>query len=279
MKRDQYRSPLTGRDGHPHYFTAEGLEQRIRDLRFELLHKAMNFPILRIVFILCCWVMNKSRALQSSASTNRRAFGQKILSPLVTACVLTPVPCMLPLPKAFAFTEEDIRDITKLPTGVQYRDDHIGGGELVQSKNGDVVLMHVRGLLRDGSVFLDSEAAGAPLLHKLGTLVDFNFFRSSGDSSHRSLITVGLEDGISGMHTGGIRRIVVPGPLGYGHAGVSRYDAYRMGLRRPIPRDETLRYEVELLRCSPYANAGETQRTVDACCTDETFPCPTGDMP
>ncbi len=219
--------------------------------------------------------MTKSRALQPS--TNRRLFGQKMLSPLVTAFVVTPGPCLLP--KAFAFTEEDIRDINKLPTGVQYRDDHIGGGELVQSRNGDVVLMHVRGLLRDGSVFLDTVASGAPLLHKLGTVVDFNFFRSSGgDSSQRSQVTMGLEDGISGMRTGGIRRVVVPGSLGYGHAGVSRYDAFRMGLRRPIPRDETLRYEVELLRCSPYVTAGETQRTVDACCTEDKFPCPMGDM-
>lgn len=235
----------------------------------------MSFPLLRIIFILCCWEMTKSRALQSSASTNRRAFGQKLLSPLVPAFVLPPVPCVLP--KAVAFTEEDIRDIKKSPTGVQYRDDHVGGGELVQSKNGDVVVMHVRGLLKDGSVFLDTEAAGAPLLHKLGTVVDYNFFRS-GDSSQRSQVTLGLEDGISGMRTGGIRRIVVPGPLGYGHAGVSRYDAYRMGLRRPIPRDETLRYEVELLRCSPYQAVGETQRKVDACCTEENFPCPTGDV-
>ncbi|KAI2495769.1 hypothetical protein MHU86_18744 [Fragilaria crotonensis] len=122
----------------------------------------MSFPLLRIIFILCCWEMTKSRALQSAASRNRRAFGLKLLSPLVAAFVLPPVPCVLP--KAFAFTEEDIRDIKRSPTGVQYRDDHVGGGESVQSKNGDVVVMHVRGLVKDGSVFLDTEAAGAPLL-------------------------------------------------------------------------------------------------------------------
>ena len=142
--------------------------------------------------------------------------------------------------------------------------------------------IQIRGLLRDGSVFLDTTSAGRPLLHKLGTAVDFNFFRrnNGGDSSQRSQVTMGLEDGISGMRKGGIRRIVVPGPLGYGHAGVSRYDAYRMGLLRPIPRDETLRYEVELLRCSPLTLDDPTTqraRTIDACCTEEKYPCPSGE--
>ena len=67
-------------------------------------------------------------------------------------------------------------------------------------------------------------------------------------------MTIGLEDGIlaagnNSMRLGGVRRIVVPSPLAYGHAGVSRYDALQMGLLQPIPRDELLRYEVELLRC------------------------------
>ena len=51
------------------------------------------------------------------------------------------------------------------------------------------------------------------------------------------------------MREGGVRRVLVPGALAYGQSGMSRYDAYRLGFANPVPRGETIRYEVEILRC------------------------------
>ena len=168
----------------------------------------------------------------------------------------------VPLP-----TEDEIQSTI---TGVQYRDDRIGHGAEV-SKD-DVLVLHLQGLTRDGSIFLDTREQGKPILHKLGSVPDFDFF--GGNSSRRPAVTLGVEDGIRGMKLGGVRRMIVPSPLAYGHAGVSRYDAMKMGLIKPIPRDEMLRYEVEILRCVdlPASNNGLSSQ---ACCTEPNYPCQT----
>jgi len=161
-------------------------------------------------------------------------------------------------------------EITKTLTGVQYRDDRIGNGPVV-SKD-DVLVLHIQGLTRDGSVFLDTRGQGKPLLHKLGSVPDFEFF--GGKTGERPAITMGVEDGLRGMRLGGVRRLVVPSPLAYGHAGVSRYDAMKMGLLKPIPRDEMLRYEVELLRCVDLPGS-DNGLVSQACCTELNYPCKT----
>ena len=137
--------------------------------------------------------------------------------------------------------------------------------------------MHLRGLRRDGQVFLDTreQRGGAPLLHEMGSAISFDVF--GGNSSKRSVVTMGVEDGIrNGMRYGGIRRLVVPSPLGYGNAGVSRYDALKMGLLKPIPRDEVLRFEVELLRCAEVPLDSESGLVGQVCCTEPSYPCNTG---
>lgn len=82
------------------------------------------------------------------------------------------------------------------------------------------------------------------------------------------------------------RRFVVPSSSAYGRAGVSRYDAFKMGLLNPVPRDEDLIYDIELLRCSTMevstgkksgaAGDGDgnvkTQQ-VQACCIEDNYPC------
>jgi FKBP-type peptidyl-prolyl cis-trans isomerase len=179
------------------------------------------------------------------------------------------------LPPVMAFTAEDLQNIHKLPTGVQYRDDRIGNGDLVQ-RDGNKIVLQVKGILQDGSIFLDTTTATTtPILHQLGSSVDYNYLSGNASRNQRSKITLGLEDGIVGMHQGGIRRIFVPSPLGYGNAGVSRYDAYRMGLQRAIPRNEILRYEVELLRCLPISNDNSPTSEILACCSEVNYPCST----
>jgi hypothetical protein len=206
--------------------------------------------------------------------------------------------------KADVPTQDDSRIYT-LTFGVQFREARVGTG-LPITKMSETVLLHLRALTRDGSVLFDSrlDQDGSPMLYRLGSAQDFDY--SGGDSSKRSKVTQGVEDAILSrgtatwqgsegrqavepMRLGGIRLAVVPAPLAYGHAGVSRYDAFRMGLRTAVPRDEVMRYEIELLRCltipieiqPPATEAlGDTiqapiTRMVEACCTEENFPCKT----
>lgn len=173
-----------------------------------------------------------------------------------------------PLPANAVILEPD--EIQETITGVQYRDDRVGSGPDVSPK--DVLVMHIQGLNRDGSIIVDTRSQGKPVLHQLGSVQDFELF--GGNSGQRPVVTLGIEDGIRGMKLGGIRRMVVPGPLAYGHAGVSRYDAMRMGLLKPVPRDEMLRYEVELLRCVDVP-APDRGLVAQACCTEPNYPCKT----
>ena len=176
-----------------------------------------------------------------------------------------------PAAEAVVLSTDD--EIQKTITGVQYRDDRIGSGPPVSNK--DVLVLHLQGLTRNGNVIVDTRAQGKPILHQLGSVQDFDFF--GGDSGKRPIVTMGIEDGIRGMRLGGVRRMVVPSPLGYGHAGVSRYDAMRMGLLQPVPRDEILRYEVELLQCVdvPAPDTGLVGLVAQACCTEPNYPCQT----
>jgi hypothetical protein len=201
-------------------------------------------------------------------------------------------------------TQED-RRIYRLTSGVQLREVRVGTGPLI-TKTSETVLLHLRALTRDGSVLFDTrlDQNGSPMLYRLGSSQDFDYF--GGDSSERSKVAQGVEDAILSrgtatrqgsegrqavepMRQGGVRLAVVPAPLAYGHAGVSRYDAFRMGLRTPVPRDEVMRYEIELLRClavtietqPPATEASDDTiqapitTTVEACCTEENFPCKT----
>ena len=68
------------------------------------------------------------------------------------------------------------------------------------------------------------------------------------------------------MRSGGQRLAVVPPELGYGSRG-------RKLPLASVPRNATLYYEIELLRCE------ELDSAVTVCCDEEHFPCtaPDGD--
>jgi hypothetical protein len=187
--------------------------------------------------------------------------------------------------------EEDSR-VYRLLSGVQFRNVRIGSGPLVTKESGTLVL-HLRASTRGGSVLLDTREDGPPLLYKLGSAQDYNVF--GGDSAKRLKVTQGVEDAIVSrgilekgekvepMREGGIRKVIVPSFLAYGNTGVSRYDSYRMGLRKVVPRDEVLLYEVEILRClnvevplpprKGQAEGTTETITVQACCTEDSYPC------
>ncbi len=80
------------------------------------------------------------------------------------------------------------------------------------------------------------------------------------------MVTDGLEAAIIDMRAGGQRLAVVPPELGYGARG------RKMPLAS-VPKNATLYYEIELLRCM------ELDSKVTVCCDEENFPCtaPDGD--
>lgn len=109
-------------------------------------------------------------------------------------------------------------------TGLQYEDVKIGSGP--EARAGMKVTVHYTGWLksRDGSTgkkFDSSRDRGDP----------FRFVLGSGQ------VIQGWDEGVQGMHVGGIRRLIVPSALGYGMQGAGA----------AIPPNATLLFEVELL--------------------------------
>ena len=140
------------------------------------------------------------------------------------------------------------------------------------------------------------------MLFRLRSVPEDLFFLGQSNAIQRGIVTLGVQDTILArgtnhpMRLGGVRKAVVPSELAYGRGGVSRYEALRLGLRRAVPRDEMLRYEIELLRCSfaevsrsrGAAEGGLGERAGDggdnnenggkparalACCPEEKYPC------
>lgn len=193
---------------------------------------------------------------------------------------------------------EDTR-IYKLKSGIQFRNLRVGGGPLVTEGGGGgdkpTILMHVQALLRDGTILIDTRQGGRPILYQLGsaTLEDAPGIVTPGldDAivSRGTLLAAGSnsnESLVEPMRQGGIRLVVVPADLAYGSDGLSRYHVWKRGgkmLKRPVPRDEVLRYEIEILRCLEVPlevqqpqneQEGDPNiQTVKACCPEELYPC------
>jgi FKBP-type peptidyl-prolyl cis-trans isomerase len=102
-------------------------------------------------------------------------------------------------------------------TTLQIEDVTVGTGATVAA--GDVVTVHYRGTLLDGTQF-DSSIGGTPLT-----------FRVGGGS-----LIPGFEQGMIGMRVGGKRRLTIPPALAYGASG-----------RGSIPPNATIRFEIDLL--------------------------------
>jgi FKBP-type peptidyl-prolyl cis-trans isomerase len=97
-------------------------------------------------------------------------------------------------------------------------DVRIGSGPEV--KNGDSVVVHYKGTLRDGTKFDDSYIRGEPFVFTVG----------------EGMVIAGWDEGLIGMKQGGERILVVPPEMAYGNRQVG-----------PIPPNAPLIFMIELL--------------------------------
>jgi peptidylprolyl isomerase len=104
-------------------------------------------------------------------------------------------------------------------TGLIMEDIVEGSGHEVIA--GDVIQVHYRGTLEDGSVFDSSYEKEAPFQTQIGV----------------GQVIKGWDIGMEGMKVGGKRMLTIPPHLGYGEAGVPGV----------IPANAILQFEVELI--------------------------------
>jgi peptidylprolyl isomerase len=108
-------------------------------------------------------------------------------------------------------------------SGLQYTEIEAGDGLAPQP--GDIVSVHYRGTLEDGTEFDSSYSRGEPIQFPLG----------------RGMVIPGWDEGIALMTVGGKARLVIPPDLAYGDQGAGGV----------IPPGATLTFEVELVEILP----------------------------
>ena len=108
-------------------------------------------------------------------------------------------------------------------SGLQYTETKTGSGP--QAQRGDLVSVHYRGRLDDGTEFDNSYDRGQPFQFVLG----------------RGNVIAGWDEGIALMKEGGQATLVVPSSLAYGGHGAGGV----------IPPNATLTFDVELVAVQP----------------------------
>ena len=102
--------------------------------------------------------------------------------------------------------------------GLIVNDVLVGSGQ--QAEDGDVLVVHYRGTLSDGTQFDSSLDSGQPFSFELGA----------------GQVIDGWDAGIIGMREGGVRVLSIPPEMAYGSQQTG-----------PIPPNSTLNFEVQLL--------------------------------
>ncbi|MCB9898235.1 MAG: FKBP-type peptidyl-prolyl cis-trans isomerase [Planctomycetes bacterium] len=113
-------------------------------------------------------------------------------------------------------------------SGLWYVDEKVGDGPMPRVQ--DDVELHYTGWLADGTQFASShDGEGQPITYALTKFI------------------AGWQQGVTGMHAGGVRWLVIPSELAYGAKG-----------QEPnIPPDATLVFKVELLSVPRFAGHDE----------------------
>lgn len=126
--------------------------------------------------------------------------------------------------------EEGGKEMTTA-SGLQYTEIEAGDGPAPQA--GDVVSVHYRGTLEDGTQFDSSYDRGEPIQFALG----------------QGMVIPGWDEGIGLMKVGGKARLVIPPDLAYGDQGAGDV----------IPPGATLTFEVELVDILPGSPEAPTE--------------------
>ncbi len=116
-------------------------------------------------------------------------------------------------------------------SGLQYVEVERGQGPAPQA--GDVVTVHYRGQLEDGTEFDNSYSRGEPIRFALG----------------QGRVIPGWEEGIALMNEGGKARLIIPPDLAYGAQGAGGV----------IPPNATLTFDVELVSVDSGSPAAPAQ--------------------
>ena len=144
-----------------------------------------------------------------------RIFGAIVVTVTLAACgednLLGPNPRDVVFDAAL---DIDLSSMTEKPSGLFFEDLVVGTGDMAAS--GDAVTVFFSVWLADGDL-IDRRTD--------------TFILGSND------LLIGVEEGLTGMQLGGIRRLVVPSSLGYGDAGSGD------GV---IPRDAVLVFQMEV---------------------------------
>lgn len=114
---------------------------------------------------------------------------------------------------------ETVMESVTTPSGLVYTDTVVGEGE--SPSTGQLVTVHYRGTLENGSEFDSSYRRNQPFTFQIGV----------------GQVIKGWDEGVSTMRVGGKRTLVIPPDLGYGSRGAGGV----------IPPNATLNFDVELL--------------------------------
>jgi peptidylprolyl isomerase len=115
----------------------------------------------------------------------------------------------------------DLATFTRSATGLYYRDVTVGTGALVAS--GQLVGMHYVGALPNGTQFDANVAPATAFSFRLGT----------------GAVIPGFDEGVSGVHVGGRRILLIPPSLGYGDKAVGS-----------IPKNSILWFDITVVSAS-----------------------------
>jgi peptidylprolyl isomerase len=121
--------------------------------------------------------------------------------------------------------------MTTTASGLQYVIIREGDGPDPQA--GELVAVHYRGTLEDGTEFDNSYTRGQPFTFALG----------------RGMVIPGWDEGIALMRVGDKAKLIIPPDLGYGERGAGEV----------IPPNATLIFEVELVSIQPGAPDAPTE--------------------
>jgi peptidylprolyl isomerase len=146
---------------------------------------------------------------------------------------VAPTPTEAPLPTATASQQTSTEEnIVTTDSGLQYIEIIEGDGPAPQA--GEIVAVHYRGTLEDGTEFDSSYSRGQPFTFALG----------------QGFVIPGWDEGIALMKVGGKGKLIIPPELAYGEQGAGG------GV---IPPNATLTFEVELVEILPGSPEAPTE--------------------